>query len=491
MRRRSLGIRGRLTAAVTAFFLVVSLVAGWAIVRVVERRLIDNARSNAEALLDNYLSGVINNGPMIATVDPDQSGVFFYLDADGNRITQREYVDAILDMHPAVQDGSEPATTVSSADDGAADNVPAAGQEGSVLAVSVQADLVGDVREVDLGEDTIAVARRLRFFDDAATELEVGVSTPLQTIHDTVDTLRVLMWITAPLLALAVGVVTSVIVGRTLRPVHAITRRTREISGANLTERVPVPATGDDIAELAGTMNDMLGRLDDAQQRQRRFVADASHELRSPVAASRAQLEVALAHPGGADWAETARTVLDEQAHLGRLIDDLLALSRLDEQGAGTTAPVRLEEIVDAEVDRPHRCWVHAIVRASIEVDGNRSLLRRAIGNLVDNADRHAAGVVTVTVDAEAGRAVVHVDDDGPGVPEAERQRIFERFTRLDEPRNREHGGAGLGLAIVRQVAQSHGGTVVCTESPSGGARLTIELPILAIAGSEQSVVVG
>ena len=478
MKLGRLGIRGRLTAVVTIVFLAVSLVAGWAIVRVVERRLVDNARSNAEALLDSYLSGVINNGPMIATADPGQPGAFFYLDADGNELTQREYVAAIVDMGPARNGGSEPATTVESSEQPADGAAPEPGDPGSVFAVSVDADVVGDVVEIDRGDDAIALVRRLRFLDDDGTELQVGVSTPLGPVHDTVRTLQTLVWITAPLLAIAVAVVTSLAVGRTLRPVHAITRRTRDISGSNLSDRVPVPATGDDIAELATTMNDMLGRLDEAQQRQRRFIADASHELRSPVAASRAQLEVALAHPDRADWSATADAVLAEQTHLGRLIDDLLALSRLAEQGVGATATVRLDEIVAAEIERPRRATVRGDLDGAVTVVGNRSLLRRAVGNLVENADRHANGAVTVTLTTNGERALVHVDDDGGGVPSDDRERIFERFTRLDEGRNRDAGGAGLGLAIVRQVARSHGGTATCTEAPTGGARMTIELPI-------------
>jgi signal transduction histidine kinase len=266
-------------------------------------------------------------------------------------------------------------------------------------------------------------------------------------------------------------------VRRTLRPVHLITRRTRSITDANLSERVPVPESRDDIAELATTMNAMLARLDHAQRRQREFVADASHELRSPIAASVTQLEVALAHPTGSSWEATAAAVLDEQTQLGHLVDDLLALSQLDEQGVGAIAPLDLCELVVDELARPHPRPIDATIAARVLVEGNRAHLTRAIRNVVDNACDHAASAVGVSVSYVGDRPTIQVDDDGPGIPAEQRSRVFDRFARLDEPRSRNNGGAGLGLAIVREVVVAHGGAVTCTDSPAGGARITLDFP--------------
>jgi signal transduction histidine kinase len=320
------------------------------------------------------------------------------------------------------------------------------------------------------------------------TELEIGVTSPLQPVKDSLSAIRTMLWIAGPLLIATVTALTALIVGRSLRPVHSIIHRTREISDTNLSQRVPVPTSGDDISELAVTMNDMLSRLELAQQRHRQFIADASHELRSPVAASRVQLEVALAHPDQADWDATARTVLAEQTRLGVLVDDLLALSRLDEQGLGTIADVDLREVVEAETRRPHRVSTTVVVDRPAHVVGNRGQLARAIRNVIENADRHANSHVVVSVTQHDGWAVVHVDDDGPGIPAEQREHVFDRFTRLDEPRNRNDGGAGLGLAIVAQVVRTHGGTVGCTDAPGGGARISISVPTRAPAGEQVQI---
>jgi signal transduction histidine kinase len=349
---------------------------------------------------------------------------------------------------------------------------------GAVVTVDYQPLAVGPVRAVERGDYVVAVSQRLALPD--GSHLEVGVSSPLRPVTDSLDTMRTMLWIAVPALVAAVGVITWFAAQRALQPVHTITQRARAITATNLSERVPVPASSDDVNELATTMNEMLARLDHAQQRQRQFIADASHELRSPVAASCAQLEVALAHPDSVDWAATAATVLTEQAHLGRLIEDLLALSRLDEQGAGTLGDVDLDELVAAEAARHHSIPVRAEVAEPVRIRGNATLIARAVRNLVDNAGRHATTAVTVTVTVrqpDPALAVIHVDDDGPGVAAEQRIRIFDRFTRLDDARRRDDGGTGLGLAIAREVTRAHGGQISCEEAPGGGARFTLWFP--------------
>jgi signal transduction histidine kinase len=217
-----------------------------------------------------------------------------------------------------------------------------------------------------------------------------------------------------------------------------------------------------------------------AAERQRRFVADASHELRSPLTTIVAQLEVAIAHPERADWVATAEEVVREARRMQRIVDDLLLLARTDEGAAPLRVePVDLDELLLAEARRLRD-------RGAVEVDvshvsgarvsGDHGQLAQVVHNLLGNAERHAAAVVRLELAVRGDVAELAVVDDGPGIPLADRERVFERFTRLDEARSRGHGGAGLGLAIARQIVQAHGGTITVGESDVG-ARLVVRLP--------------
>ncbi|WP_443606312.1 sensor histidine kinase [Actinomadura barringtoniae] len=247
----------------------------------------------------------------------------------------------------------------------------------------------------------------------------------------------------------------------------------------DLGRRVPVPRSRDEVADLAGTTNQTLAALEESVERQRRFVADASHELRSPLASLRTQLEVAAAHPELLDLPG----VIDDAVRLQQLTTDLLLLARLDagERAADTT--VVLAELLEEELEsraESDRVPARSVVEASagtVRVRGGRSHLRRVLGNLLDNAQRHASGEVTVTLRAAGDRVVLAVADDGSGVPPGDRERIFERFVRLDQARDRDEGGAGLGLAIARDVVQAHGGTLTVREAAGGGASFEVRLP--------------
>jgi signal transduction histidine kinase len=301
---------------------------------------------------------------------------------------------------------------------------------------------------------------------------------PLLAVSDGLDAVRTVLWFAVPALTAAIGAITWLVTGRALRPVRAITVRTQAISASNLSDRVPVPHAHDEVHELASTMNDMLARLDASHQQQRQFVADASHELRSPVAASRVQLEVGLANPDQTDWTATATAVLAEQRHLGRLVDDLLALGRLDEGGVGSTAEVDLDDVLGRESVRSQPVPIVVDECQPVRLVGNEQLLTRLVRNLIDNAASHTATDVHVALRRNGQSATLEVDDNGPGVPPVDRDRIFQRFTRIDEARGRTDGGAGLGLAIAREVARAHGGEVRCDDSPRGGARFTVTLPV-------------
>ncbi|NML54880.1 HAMP domain-containing histidine kinase [Streptomyces sp. R302] len=267
-------------------------------------------------------------------------------------------------------------------------------------------------------------------------------------------------------------------VARALRPVEAIRRELADITGQSLDRRVPVPSTEDVIADLARTTNATLDRVEAAATRQREFTADAAHELRSPLAALRAQLESSLRHPESVeDWREVVREATTDVVRLQHLADDLLLLAG---QGAAPRVrePVDLAALAEDLVREHQHLPESAALRLRCEapapavLPGNPIHLDRLLRNLLTNACRHARTEVTVTV-ARAGRdLLLTVHDDGPGIPPADRARVFDRFTRLDASRTRAHGGAGLGLPIARDLAASHAGTLTIEDTEKNGALL-------------------
>ncbi|WP_456047872.1 sensor histidine kinase [Actinomadura harenae] len=293
-------------------------------------------------------------------------------------------------------------------------------------------------------------------------------------------------------------------VGRALRPVRRIEQGLADITASDLSRRVPEPDTGDEIAGLAATVNATLDRLEAAVAQQRRFTSDASHELRTPLTGLRTRLELALDDPGGTDPERTMRDALRDADRLHQIVDDLLALARLDAGVEPARTVLDLGELVRAEQRRRDaRLPVTIDAEPGVLVVGNRLQLARALVNLLANADRHAESQVAVTVRADTvradtvradtvqadtvrageagnGRAVVTVTvaDDGPGVPRGERERIFDRFTRLDAARSRDAGGSGLGLPIAREIAVRHGGTLTVEDAPGGGAAFVLSLPL-------------
>jgi signal transduction histidine kinase len=312
--------------------------------------------------------------------------------------------------------------------------------------------------------------------------LTLIVARPLDDVAETVQALGGLLWWGVPILLVVVGLSTWWIVGRALRPVESIRLEVDTISAGVLHRRVQVPRTDDEIARLASTMNRMLDRLEQAQRRQRRFVSDASHELRSPVASIRQHAEVAAAHPETTSLAGLAETVLAEDLRLQGLVDDLLLLARADERSLlGDGSVVDLDDIVLEAVRRLRadpRIAVDGTGITAARVRGDRVSLVRLVDNLTDNAARFARSRVTVVLATdESGWATLTIDDDGQGIPEGDRYRVFERFVRLDDGRARDAGGSGLGLAIAREVAVAHGGSITALGSSLGGARFEVRLP--------------
>jgi len=225
-----------------------------------------------------------------------------------------------------------------------------------------------------------------------------------------------------------------------------------------------------------------LGPVRAAQDRQRRFVSDAAHELRSPVASMRQHAEVAVAHPETTDVRELATTVTAESVRLQSIVEDLLLLARLDEGALRLEHDeVDLDDVVLGEARRLQNVGTLAIETSAVgvgRVRGDAHYLERLVGNLGDNAAHHARARIVFALIAQDGHVTLAVDDDGPGIPESERGRVFERFVRVDEARDRASGGTGLGLAIVREIARAHGGDVALATSPLGGLRAEVTLPM-------------
>lgn len=310
--------------------------------------------------------------------------------------------------------------------------------------------------------------------------LIVVVAQSLEGVEASARTAAGLLLVGAPLLLLLVAAVTYWLSGRALRPVEAMRRQVADIDARTLGASVPLPEARDEVWRLGWTLNRMLGRLESAATEQRRFVSDASHELRSPLAALRASVEVAQAHPEVSDWNRTGEVVLEESTRLERLVEDLLLLARADERGLQLgREDVDLDDVMHAEVERL-RATTSLVVRSQIEpvrVLGDHHRLQRAVRNLVDNASRHAHTSVQLSLSAQDGMATLDVTDDGPGVAHADRLRVFDRFVRLDDSRTRSLGGTGLGLAIVHQIAQAHGGDVAFQDVATGSV-VRLRLPI-------------
>jgi len=302
--------------------------------------------------------------------------------------------------------------------------------------------------------------------------------------EDSITTLARVLLIGTPLLFALLALVIWLITGYTLRPIAELRKGAAEVTQTGVPRDLPVPPARDEVRSLAVTLNDMLSRLAAAQQRQRDLVSDTAHELRSPIASIRTQLEVALDHPDGLDWLETARDVHADTLRLARLAEDLLLLARLDEQGLTRPGkPTDLCALCGSVAERYAAARVPVLADApgSYLVLGDPDALSRVLVNLLDNAVRHAASQVTVSVRRDGGSVLLTVRDDGPGIPARDIERAFGRFSRLDSARSRtgDAGGAGLGLAIVRAAAKAHGGTAHLRDA-GPGLLAEVRLPLAA-----------
>jgi signal transduction histidine kinase len=335
------------------------------------------------------------------------------------------------------------------------------------------------VASLPVGEENafIVAARGVRAADGSAVVL---AAQSLESAQSATDVLVRLLLVGYPVVLLLVAATSYWLTGRALAPVDTMRRRVADIAGGNAAARVPVPPSRDAVAELAETMNAMLGRLAAAGEAQRRFVADASHELRSPLATIRAAHEVALAHPDVSDWKAVSDDVLADVERLEALVDDLLFLARSDERGAmAVRTDVDLDDLVADECRRLSRVpGLEVTLRVRpVRVQGDPQGLARLLRNLADNAARYARERIELRLQSCDGEALVDVVDDGPGIPDTEREHVFERFVRLDSSRGRPAGGAGLGLSIAREIARAHGGELSAADH-EGGAHFRLRLPL-------------
>jgi len=355
--------------------------------------------------------------------------------------------------------------------------------QGRVAAGSANADLLVPL----LHPDELAAAvkgARVEVPGDRALQAEpmrvtavksgtqtIIVAVPVGSFNQSVSLLRTVLFIAQPLLVLVLMLVAWRVIGASLRPVESLRSGAERITGAHTEERLPVPASSDEIHRLAITLNDMIDRLARARARQRAFVADAAHELRSPLASIRVQLEVAQRL---GDWTSVGDDILIDVERLSRLVDDLLLLARAESETAAPRTDVDLEELVK---DVGSRYGVEATSDGPLWTVGDPDALLRVLVNLMDNAVRHARTTVRLGLARDAAHALITVVDDGKGIPEADRKRVFDRFTRLDDARARDAGGTGLGLAIVRELVRRHDGQVRLLDAHPG-VRAEVRLPL-------------
>ncbi|MFE0042104.1 sensor histidine kinase [Streptomyces albireticuli] len=441
-------VRGRSAAAAALAMALVLGVGGTWLYSVLSANLLDNARGRTE-LAAREVAARADAGPLPALLPAPRDGVdvVLVLGARGEVVaTTRPSAEPLAREFAGLrpEGGGDTASALARY----------AGQRGDLVVVRSAPPGRG-------GERYVYALTVLNDVDDATHAVGLG-----------------LLAAAPPLIALAAAIAWAV-TGLALRPVTTIRTELAAVTASALDRRVPEPAGGDEVALLARTVNATLDRLEQAVGRQRQFVADASHELRNPVAAVRSQLEVALAAPGG-PGREAVRAALDDTVRLQGVAADLLLLARLDARvPAAPGEPVDLALLAAEEAARRPGARVRVVAEADAPVPlrGRAGQLERLAANLVDNAVRHAASRVTVRAYARDGSAVLEVADDGPGIPAGERERVFERFVRLDAARDRERGGSGLGLAIAREIAHAHGGTLTASAAPGGGALLVARLP--------------
>ncbi|MCU1632872.1 MAG: hypothetical protein JWM61_1524 [Micrococcaceae bacterium] len=469
------GVRRQAVLAAVLTMAVILIVAGVVLLSVLRASLLDSARDLAVQRRDTIVEQIQENDSenLAGDLDSDLAG-----GGSGTQVAQI--------ISP---DGTIIATTDASVDDPlyTGDPLPP-GQ-------SYLSEAPGLIGMVDF-DDYIVAAEGVTTPDGDAV-VAVGVPTAIE--RDAVNTVGWFLLAGVPVLLALAGTLIWFLVGRALRPVERIRSTVAGISHQHLDERVEVPPTRDEIERLATTMNDMLARLQNADAAQRRFVTDASHELRSPLATLTTGLEIAVTDPSDVTWHETSAMLQTQALRMGYLVEDLLTLAKIDDAGLRfVMQDVDLDDLLLEELNRLKTVSRHTI-RTHIEparITADPHRITQVIRNLLNNADRHAASTITINLSRNAsahpsshassdsiaahghGQAILTIDNDGDRIPGTQRERVFERFVRLDESRTRENGGSGLGLAISKDIIRAHAGTIRATENTDGHTRFVVTLPL-------------
>ena len=448
--RRRLGVRLRSALAAVVVVAVATLLAGVVLLATARGILLDNVNTTANDKLAQVVAAAANGSDMAALLRPT--------------VRERAIVQ-IIDASGAVTVSSE----------------PDAGRQPVAALRPPPGQRTRQVRRLPFAhnEPFQIVAATVNTPDGTQTVL---VAESLEGVDDSTEAIITALLIGLPVMALLVGTATFQLVGRTLRPVEAMRRKAASITSRNLHDRLPVPAADDEIAALASTMNTMLDRIESASAAQRQFVADASHELRSPLTTVQANADLLDAVELPEPQARSVARIRRESARMARLVEDLLLLARIDDHRLRIRRDdVDLDDLAYAERERIGIEYPRLTVDAAIEpvrVTGDADALMRVLRNLVDNAAQHAATTLTLRVQIMAGTAEVMVGNDGPPIAAADRERIFDRFVRLDDSRSRADGGTGLGLPIARDIIAAHGGTLTVDDLSHGAAmRIRLCLP--------------
>ena len=423
-------------AAIAALVLASALAINWAISRTVR------------SAFDNVLLEQAEDRALLLENGADPSSLV--------TVTGEEVVVAVIDRDGAILAASGTPEPEALAD------LPT-----GVLDVTITVVEDHDGDELDGHEDEHGEALRAAVFENANGQ-RVVVGNEAEEARRALGVVRWVLAIGGPAIALVASLVVLVLSGRALRPVF---RMRDDLNGVvRAGGRVSEPGTNDEIDELAITLNSVLAELERQSEARRQFVADASHELKSPVANARALIETD----------GSRRRTLGELDRLQAIVDDLLYLARTDEPVVGEPTQLDLDDIVFDEAERAASHTERRIDASGVQparVIADRGEVARAVRNLIDNAVRHSESDVAISVEPGDGTWIVVVDDDGPGVPVVDRDRVFERFTRLEGARARSEGGTGLGLSIVASIASRNGGAVRVGEAPSGGARFELVVP--------------
>jgi signal transduction histidine kinase len=450
---RQLSLRGQLTLVATAL-LTGAVITGAVLTVYVVRRSLTSALDSSAIKTGRDIAAVASPPPVIVA---NNSGVVAIQVVDAD--------NAVLSHSP----GADAAISIVS----------------KTQLAEVRAGHPVSVRQADTTDG------RIRVLGVDSGPRTVLVASDSERIGQSTRIVQDAALVGCPLAIVAMALLTYFIVGRTLRPVAALRHGAEDITAAGLSDqRLPVGDAQDEIRRLAVTLNAMLDRIDVSTSRQRTFVGDAAHELKSPLASLRVQLEVALRLGATTDWQEVVSDVLVDVERLDTLVADLLMLARIDEAGGAlrTREPIELATLVEDVVAQYDSARVPVTYEpeSTVIVEGDVDGLRRVVVNLVDNAQRFAHDSIVITLRADGPTAELSVADDGPGIPEAERERVFDRFYRTESSRSRESGGTGLGLPIVRDLVRAHGGTVKLTANDPG-LRAVVTFPTRPTGSSARS----